>query len=574
MDTSNGLKTLVPNTIWSQVSIVYDKHALWGISHWGRKCEQFYGFTVNRESARDVYSRNKIIRIKKLTIVKWHNYKHLEWITVRIDDEKRYTFKEGDYNRLRLQDIEDMLLLLVQGKLTNLNIEERLALGVSLRMNQMEEYLPQTVWRNVDRERAGAMIQAIDRQLRNIRRRKDGEIGNNNAMEMELNWNKIQQGVSYEVSVSIEGVENEKKMIRRILKDGDEAYIVGNTLRYQDLEWSKALKNGKLKDEALKNKAIMVGIIDDDESHNEGWRRWEGYTKSMLLIEIDTMISTITIEDAAARTMKSFVGMTKGGWTSLEKKLTKLVKYRSLWIPMSCCSKVVFLKPQLLSASLLICLGKRDCVERIPSGGKLHDPQTKESWAILEDIALYDNESWNDPRDFAKPVKAITLPQDEDDGEVNVPSRALRDDDEPQYEGPNKVMMGGRSYEMMMNPKNENPNEVEGATIEEPVVEYFDTFPTRNELTYHRKLDPRENANGGISNFTGRIKGMHVFIGNFTYVVDFMIVEDISSILDPRLYLMRRSLEVLRKFHWMILGGRFNQLSHVSSPLVSKPGEY
>ncbi|GJV94184.1 hypothetical protein Tco_1541997 [Tanacetum coccineum] len=40
------------------------------------------------------------------------------------------------------------------------------------------------------------------------------------------------------------------------------------------------------------------------------------------------------------------------------------------------------------------------------------------------------------------------------------------------------------------------------------------------------------------------------------------------------LYLMRRSLEVLRKFHWMILRGRFNQLSHVSSPLLSKPGEY
>ncbi|GJT72907.1 zinc finger, CCHC-type containing protein [Tanacetum coccineum] len=38
------------------------------------------------------------------------------------------------------------------------------------------------------------------------------------------------------------------------------------------------------------------------------------------------------------------------------------------------------------------------------------------------------------------------------------------------------------------------------------------------------------------------------------------------------LYLMRRSLEVLRKFHWMTLGGRFNQLSHVSSPLLSKPG--
>ncbi|GJX76784.1 hypothetical protein Tco_0323595 [Tanacetum coccineum] len=101
------MKVLVLNTIWSLVSVIYDKHALWGISHWGRKHQQFYGFTVNREFAHDVYPRHKIIL---------------------------YTLKEGDYNRLRLQDIEDMLLLIVQGKLTNLTIEERLALNVSLRM--------------------------------------------------------------------------------------------------------------------------------------------------------------------------------------------------------------------------------------------------------------------------------------------------------------------------------------------------------------------------------------------------------------------------------------------------------
>ncbi|GJU70772.1 MAK10-like protein [Tanacetum coccineum] len=46
------------------------------------------------------------------------------------------------------------------------------------------------------------------------------------------------------------------------------------------------------------------------------------------------------------------------------------------------------------------------------AGGKLRDHNTEESWAFLEDPALYDNESLNDPRDFAKPVKAITLPQD------------------------------------------------------------------------------------------------------------------------------------------------------------------
>ncbi|GJZ02108.1 hypothetical protein Tco_0520069 [Tanacetum coccineum] len=192
-----------------------------------------------------------IIAITKLTIVEWHNYKHLDWITIRRDDNKLYTFKKGDYKRLHLQDIKDMLLLLVQGKLKNLTIEERLALGVSLRMftrsiiikRRVEdlqlgvesyqkklnltkpdtyrsnlkrktaytaysnpkgfiyqnkdkkkrlmridklhkfsdgtlndvwyalddnlkrirmEYMPQTVWRNVDKERAGAMIQAID----------------------------------------------------------------------------------------------------------------------------------------------------------------------------------------------------------------------------------------------------------------------------------------------------------------------------------------------------------------------------------------------------------------------------
>ncbi|GKE60108.1 zinc finger, CCHC-type containing protein [Tanacetum coccineum] len=34
------------------------------------------------------------------------------------------------------------------------------------------------------------------------------------------------------------------------------------------------------------------------------------------------------------------------------------------------------------------------------AGGKLHDRNAEETWALLEDLALYDNESWNDPRDF------------------------------------------------------------------------------------------------------------------------------------------------------------------------------
>nr|GEV60743.1 hypothetical protein [Tanacetum cinerariifolium] len=62
------------------------------------------------------------------------NFRYLDWITVRRDDDKLYKFKEGDFKRLCIQDIEDMLLLLVQGKLTNLTVKERFAFNVSLRM--------------------------------------------------------------------------------------------------------------------------------------------------------------------------------------------------------------------------------------------------------------------------------------------------------------------------------------------------------------------------------------------------------------------------------------------------------
>ncbi|GJV49361.1 MAK10-like protein [Tanacetum coccineum] len=59
----------------------------------------------------------------------------------------------------------------------------------------------------------------------------------------------------------------------------------------------------------------------------------------------------------------------------------------------------------------------KDLLQKVPHHGidlwlQLRDHNAKESWALLEDLALYDNESWNDPRDFTKPVKAITLPQD------------------------------------------------------------------------------------------------------------------------------------------------------------------
>nr|GEV63813.1 hypothetical protein [Tanacetum cinerariifolium]GEV89186.1 hypothetical protein [Tanacetum cinerariifolium] len=66
--------------------------------------------------------------------MKRYDYNHLDEIEVRIEDQQLYKFKEGDFLRLRLHDIEDMLLLLVQQKLTNLMIYEHFDLNVALCM--------------------------------------------------------------------------------------------------------------------------------------------------------------------------------------------------------------------------------------------------------------------------------------------------------------------------------------------------------------------------------------------------------------------------------------------------------
>ncbi|GJW08055.1 hypothetical protein Tco_1570478 [Tanacetum coccineum] len=55
------------------------------------------------------------------------------------------------------------------------------------------------------------------------------------------------------------------------------AYIFGNLLHYQDYEWYEALKDSELKEQALRNKAIMEGLISEDESSNDGWRRCESH---------------------------------------------------------------------------------------------------------------------------------------------------------------------------------------------------------------------------------------------------------------------------------------------------------
>ncbi|GKC11202.1 hypothetical protein Tco_1007984, partial [Tanacetum coccineum] len=139
--------------------------------------------------------------------MKWYDYGYLKEIEVRRKDQQLYKFKEGDFPRLHLHDIEDILLLLVQKKLFNLQRDVIFDLGVALQMftrhivilkrvedlqlgvesyqkklnitkpetfrtvlhdipsNLRMDYLPKKIWSSLDRKRSRIMIRAIDQLL-------------------------------------------------------------------------------------------------------------------------------------------------------------------------------------------------------------------------------------------------------------------------------------------------------------------------------------------------------------------------------------------------------------------------
>ncbi|GJX63932.1 hypothetical protein Tco_0296832 [Tanacetum coccineum] len=83
-----SIEDMVPN-IWSPVKVAYDKYVLWG---------------------------------------------YLEEIEVRRANNVLYRFKEGDFLRLLINDIKDMLLLVVQKQLTNLSGDDVADFAIALRM--------------------------------------------------------------------------------------------------------------------------------------------------------------------------------------------------------------------------------------------------------------------------------------------------------------------------------------------------------------------------------------------------------------------------------------------------------
>ncbi|GKA76562.1 reverse transcriptase domain-containing protein [Tanacetum coccineum] len=99
------IEDMVPN-IWRLVKVAYDKYALWGISNWREQRKSFYAFARVMQSRGYVYSTKRILAVTR----------------------------EGDFPRLWINDIEDILLLVVQNRLTNLSGDDGADFAIALRM--------------------------------------------------------------------------------------------------------------------------------------------------------------------------------------------------------------------------------------------------------------------------------------------------------------------------------------------------------------------------------------------------------------------------------------------------------
>ncbi|GJU00506.1 uncharacterized mitochondrial protein-like protein [Tanacetum coccineum] len=368
----------------------------------GSTFELMKGSCKSLESARDVYSKRKIIVVTKLQIVEWHGYKYLDWITVHRDDDKLYTFKEGDFKSLRLQDIEDMLTLLVQGKLTNLNVEEcvesyqkKLNITKSDRyksdLKRRDSYTAYSnpkgfIYQNKEKknklmridelykfsdgtlddsgkERAAAMIQAIDKQLksRRIMRSLERFVGGRPFYTSAGNPVK-------EILLKLNLPDH------RILKDGGEVFINGPMKEEVYVNQPDEFINPEHHEKVYHLKKALYGL-------KQAPRAWYDELSKFLLSKGFSKDCLNTCKSTSGRIQ--FLGDKPVSWSSKKQDYT-IISIAEAELADSLAVAIV------TDFTLTLCVGRRHRLRPLGrlSFGKYHDPYLGGKALIGENVGF------------------------------------------------------------------------------------------------------------------------------------------------------------------------------------------
>ncbi|GJU92481.1 hypothetical protein Tco_1304904 [Tanacetum coccineum] len=132
----------------------------------------------------------------------------------------------------------------------------------------------------VDEGRLEEEIQGLRRDVGSLRRLVERSMTDQDFQTMDHYTKKALWNLRIEENDEVEATDEEFSDNEMNWKS--DGYCNGGKLphlpvHYQDYEWYEALKDNELKEQALRNKAIKEGLISDDESNNDGWRRWESH---------------------------------------------------------------------------------------------------------------------------------------------------------------------------------------------------------------------------------------------------------------------------------------------------------
>ncbi|GKD57699.1 zinc finger, CCHC-type containing protein [Tanacetum coccineum] len=207
-------------------------------------------------------------------------------------------------------------------------------------------------------------------------------------------------------------------------------------------------------------------------------------------------------------------------------------------------------------------VGNKVCKIDRATGRKICNKNPDESWKIIENLALYDHEGWNDAKEFIKPVKAISTPQPTS----KTPDRRLLElEDQINF-----LLKGSRltprpssthvpqayAEAVYSNPRPRNQNEPPkqnpftfrertnqipqphalGTTFEARVRDYMAIHTERMERFKNAIFKQREEINGRMIEMFGLFKelttsrapekdGVLVEVAEHVYPIDFVILD-------------------------------------------------
>ncbi|GKE80751.1 hypothetical protein Tco_1550751, partial [Tanacetum coccineum] len=111
----------------------FNPYARYGVEHWKNPHANIFYISKQKEPVKPkevIYSNSKIIQVIKTYWELGHEHKFITKIVARRANECKVSITEPDYKNLNKNDIEDMYLLIMNGKKVNLTAPTISFLGV------------------------------------------------------------------------------------------------------------------------------------------------------------------------------------------------------------------------------------------------------------------------------------------------------------------------------------------------------------------------------------------------------------------------------------------------------------